>query len=115
MNSKDYVFIENEELFLNISPYTALNQRLVLNNNINTNSKYRHFLQQNALTIKESNFKVPTYDLGKNIPYTFSCSGDTSQPNGYETSVPKQKYLSEQFIISNQTRPMFDSFIIELR
>ena len=111
--SGSYVFIEDGNLFMNISPHNLLNNHLLKNNQINTNRKYRKFLQQNAIMIQESNFKVPEQEFGRTIPYTFSSVSDTSQPNGYETSVPKQKFLADQYILSDQTRPMFDSFTFE--
>ena len=111
--SGSYVFIEDGNLFMNISPNTLLNGELLKKTQINTNRKYRKFLQKNALMIQETNFKVPVQELGRTIPYTFSSVSDTSRPTGYEYSVPKQKFLADQYIISDQTRPMFDSFTIE--
>ena len=113
MNASEYVFIQNGELFMNISPEQVLNNQIIKNNTIHTNRTYREFLQKNALTIQESNFTVHPQELGNNIPYTFSSVGDNYQPAGYENSVPKQKYLSQQYDIATQTRPMFDSIEIE--
>jgi len=111
--SGSYVFIEDGNLFMNISPHNMLNSHILKQNQINTNRKYRTFLQKNALMIQESNFKVSAQEFGRTIPYTYSSVSDTTQPPGYETSVPKQKFLADQYILSDQTRPMFDSFIIE--
>ena len=111
--SGSYVFIEDGNLFFNISPHNLLNNHILKSNQINTNRKYRDYLTNNALNIQQSNFKVPQQDLGRTIPFTFSSVNDTTRPTGYEMSAPKQKFLSEQFILANQTRPMFDSFTIE--
>ena len=111
--SGSYVFIEDGNLFMNISPHNLLNNHILKKNQINTNRKYRTYLQKNALVLQEANFKVPLQDLGRTIPYTYSSVSDTTQPNGYETSVPKQKFLADQYILSDQTRPMFNSFTIE--
>jgi hypothetical protein len=111
--NEPYVFIENDQLSIHSSPNVFYNNRIIENHNINTNRKYREYLQKNALTIQDVNFKVPLQALGNTIPYTFYGVNDNSRPRGYETSVPKQKFLSEQFIIANQTRAEFDSFAIE--
>jgi len=111
--SGSYVFIENNELFINVSPNNLLNNQIVKSNQIHSNRTYREYLQQNALEIQSSSFKLPEQVLGKTIPYTFSSAADTSKPKGYEHSVPKQQYLAEQFLVASQTRPMFDSIVFE--
>jgi hypothetical protein len=111
--SGSYVFIEDGNLFMNISPNNLLNSHLLKKNEINTNRKYRKFLQKNALMLQEVNFKVPVQEFGRTIPYSFSSVSDTSRPTGYEYSVPKQKFLSDQYIVSDQTRHMFDTFTFE--
>jgi hypothetical protein len=39
-------------------------------------------------------------------PYLFNGIGDTSRPYGYETSLPKQIYLSYQSVESKKTIPL---------
>jgi len=112
--NESYVFIQNNELFLNMSPNSMLNNHIVKSNHINTNRNYREYLQQNALTIQDANFRKPLdQPLGNTIPYAFNSVGDSSKPRGYENSIPKQHFLSQQNVIANQTRPMFNTFIIE--
>jgi hypothetical protein len=98
-----------------ISNSILMNQEIVKRNHIDTNRSYREYLQQNALTIQASNFTKPddTLGLGKTIPYTFDSVNDNSKPKGYEDSVMKQQFLSHQMFVSSQSRPMFDSFVIE--
>jgi len=90
-----------------------MNQEIVNRNHIDTNRSYREYLQQNALTIQASNFTKPDQPLGKTIPYTFHGVNDNSKPKGYEESMMKQQFLSHQSIIAGQSRPMFDSLVIE--
>ena len=112
--NEPYVFIQNNELFLNISPNSMLNNHIAKSNQINTNRKYREYLQQHALTIQDANFRKPfDQPLGNTIPYTFNSVSDSSKPRGYESSIPKQQFLSQQNLFANQTRPMFDTIVIE--
>jgi len=91
-----------------------LNNHIVKSNHINSNRNYREYLQQNALTIQDANFRKPfDQPLGNTIPYTFNGVGDSFRPRGYESSIPKQQFLSQQNLIANQSRPMFDSFVME--
>ena len=90
-----------------------MNQEIINRNHIHTNRAYREYLQKNAVTIQESNFTKPDQPLGKTIPYTFHGVNDNSKPKGYEDSVMKQQLLAQQSFVSSQSRPMFDSFVIE--
>ena len=49
-------------------------------------------------------------DLGKTYPYTFSDVNDRTIPPGYETSLPKNMYLTREQLNSNQVRPLLSSF-----
>lgn len=95
--------IEDGRLFTSYSPSTIVNEQIRKQNNIKTDREYRNYLQKNATTIMNYNFKTMGEDLGRNVPFTFH---DNSIPPGYETSIPKNAYLSREQLNSNQTRPM---------
>ena len=97
-------------LFTTFSPSSIINEE-IRKNNINTNRQYREYLQRNAPTIMNYNFETVPQLLGNTIPYTFNGVGDNSTPNGYETSEPKQRFLQDQFLFANQTRPMRSNYM----
>jgi hypothetical protein len=69
------------------------------NTRIKNNMNYREFLKTNAIMIIKNNFQNIIVDPRKNTyPYVFYGIEDTTQPYGYENSLPKQMYLSEQQI-----------------
>jgi hypothetical protein len=90
-----------------------MNQEIIKRNHIDTNRSYREYLQQNALTIQATNFTKPEQTFGSSIPYTFHSVNDNSKPKGYEESMMKQQFLSQQSFIAGQSRPMFDTIVIE--
>ena len=49
-------------------------------------------------------------NLGKNYPYTFNDINDATIPAGYETSLPKNLYLSRERLYSNQVRPLIQQY-----
>ena len=109
INAPD-TFLENGQLFLHFLPNSVINNE-IRKNNIKTNRQYREYLQKNAPQIINHNFEQVPHLLGNTTPYLFNGVGDTSKPAGYETSEPKQRFLTEQFIIANQTRPMRSNYI----
>lgn len=101
---------DNGNLYLKFSPSTIINEE-IRNRNIKTNRQYREYLQRNAPTIMNYNFEYVPQVLGNTIPYLFNGINDNSRPNGYESSEPKQRFLSEQFLFANQTRPMRSNYM----
>jgi hypothetical protein len=109
LNAPD-TFIENGQLYLHFLPNSLINNE-IRRYNIKTNRQYREYLQNNAPQIINHNFESKPESLGKTIPFTFNCANDNSQPFGYETSDAKQKFLSEQATIANQTRQMRSNYM----
>jgi hypothetical protein len=103
-------FIENGQLYINLSPTSIINEE-IRKRNIKTNRQYREYLQTNAPTIMVYNFETVPQVLGNAIPYLFNGVNDNSRPNGYETSEAKQRFLSEQSVFANQTRPMLSNYM----
>jgi hypothetical protein len=101
--------IENS-MYSKFSPSSIINDE-IRNKNIKTNREYREYLQRNTPTIMKYNFETVPQVLGNNIPYLFNGVNDTSRPNGYESSEPKQRFLSEQSLFANQTRPMRSNYM----
>jgi hypothetical protein len=103
--------IEDGRFFTDYSPSAVLNNKIKENNAIFTNIKYKEFLTKNATNIMNHNFKTSgAYDLGTNYPFMFNSVNDNSRPNGYESSLPKNLYLSREQLTSNQTRPLMSHF-----
>jgi hypothetical protein len=103
--------IQDGRLFTDYSPSSILNDKIREMNNITSNTTYKEFLTKNATKIMDKNFKsAGTTELGKNVPYTYSDVNDKTIPNGYETSLPKNIYLSREKLVSNQTRPLMSYY-----
>lgn len=105
-----YTFIEDEKLYFHFSPNTIINNE-IRRKNIKTNRQYREYLQRNSDKIIKYNFETVPHVFGNVIPYTFSSINDNTRPNGYETNEIKEKFLSEQELFANQTRPMRSSYM----
>jgi hypothetical protein len=111
LNIKFPGIIEDGRLFTDYSPSAILNDKIKENNAIFTNIKYKEFLTKNATNIMAHNFKtMGTYDLGVNYPFTFNDINDNTRPSGYETSIPKNLYLTREQLSSNQSRPLMTHF-----
>ena len=103
--------IQDGRFFTDYSPSAVLNDSIKIQNGISSNSKYKEFLTKNANSIMSKNFKTSgTQDLGKTYPYTFSDVNDITIPPGYETSLPKNMYLTREQLNANQTRPLLTHF-----
>lgn len=103
--------VQDGRLFTNYSPSAMLNDKIKLNNKITTDREYRTYLVNNAQTIMDYNFKtMGTSSLGRTYPYTFYDVNDRSIPPGYETSIPKNVYLTREQLVANETRPMLVSY-----
>ena len=107
--------VQDGRLFTDYSPSTILNDKIRVSNNITSNTKYKEYLTKNAKVIMEHNFGYAgltsdsNLNLGRNIPYTFNDVNDSSIPSGYETSQPKNLYLSREKLVSNQVRPLLQN------
>lgn len=75
------------------------------------NNEYRQFLIKNTNSIMQYNFENlnPPPRVNKepiNHPYLFNGIDDTNKPRGYESSLPKQMYLSRVSTDSKKTIPL---------
>lgn len=104
--------IQDGRLFTDYSPSAVLNDVIRKNNSIDTNVKYKDFLTKNATLIMNKNFNTAgtINNLGNNYPYTFTDVHDNTIPNGYESSLPKNIYLSREQLTSTQVRPLLKSY-----
>jgi hypothetical protein len=104
--------IQDGRFFTDYSPNAVLNDSIKLQNGIVTNTKYKEYLTKNATRIMSYNFNTTgtTQDLGRTYPYTFSDVNDKTIPPGYETSLPKNMYLTREQLNANQTRPLLSHF-----
>ena len=88
-------------------PGNSENIKLLENNNINTNWKYRSYMVKNSDEIIKINqinackaIGLQNIDTNKpsgktNTPFLYKSFDDVSTPRGYETSNAKMKYISE--------------------
>jgi hypothetical protein len=79
--------------------------------NISNNMKYREFLKTNTMMIMKINYQNViqenpsiTPSTKKTYPYLFYGIDDNSQPYGYENTLPKQMYISQQQLENNKRR-----------
>jgi hypothetical protein len=88
-------------------PGNSENIKLLENNNINTNWKYRSYMVKNSDEIIKINqinackaIGLQIIDTNKpnsktNTPFLYKSFDDVSTPRGYEMSNAKMKYISE--------------------
>ena len=60
----------------------------------------------------QNNFQLsePSAFEKKSYPYLFHGISDTKKPFGYESSLPKQIYLSQMQIDSNKVNPLQSNY-----
>ena len=103
--------VQDGRLFTDYSPSAMLNDKIRESNNLKSNITYKEYLIKNAKDIMNHNFNTAGItNLGQNIPYTFNDVNDSTIPAGYETSQPKNMYLSREKLVSNQVRPLIQNF-----
>lgn len=99
-------------------PESVVNNKIKQDAGINSNWKYRQYLQNNANTIMKYNsmesisasgnnpYAVDNKVASPNVPYMFSSTHDTSKPNfGFNNSDLKQDYLTKQQIGAKMISP----------
>ena len=80
--------------------------------NIPNNIKYREFLKSNTNMIMKINYQnvinenpqIMPSTRKNTYPYVFNGINDNAQPHGYENSLPKQMYISQQQLDNNKKR-----------
>ena len=103
-------------------PESAVNDKLIKNNDIKSNWLYRKYLTQHGHQVMEYNFRetcndtgyhVITPELGQktagqvkvDVPYNYTSYGDNTHPTGYQDSDLKQVYLSREQLNSRKVAP----------
>jgi len=95
-------------------PESAINNEIILQNNITSNWEYRQYLMNNATNIMENNFRescndagcyVKTYEIHNvanvikdptSTPHIYNSNNLTEQPFGYASSDLKTAYISRE-------------------
>jgi hypothetical protein len=99
-------------------PDAVVNNRIQIQEGIQSNWSYRQYLQHNGLKIMNYNNTEACYDLGldphvqtgntpsSNVPYKFNSIFDTSKPGyGYCNSDLKNPYLTSEQLNSRLISP----------
>ena len=99
-------------------PDAVVNERIQMKEGIQSNWKYRQFLQKNGLQIMNYNNQEACYTLGldphyninatpsSNVPFTFRGTFDSSKPGfGYCNSDLKNPYLTSQQLNARLVAP----------
>lgn len=105
---------DGRSIVSNAQNVAILNQKLLTENGITSNWKYRQYMIKNANTIMEYNFRESSNDTGYIVPpvkkslmtselilpYTFDSLSDKSKP--YQNSDLKELYLSKEQLNSKK-------------
>ena len=118
-----YYTIEPQQYFQGKSyslwqPEASTNQKIQVDAGINTNWKYRQYMQKNANQIMKHNTMISIDDSGNNpytvlntkptnkTPYLYTSIHDTSNPSyGFRNSDLKQDYMTKQQIQAKMVSP----------
>jgi hypothetical protein len=106
-------------------PETVINEKIIQDNNIQSNWEYRRFLSTNARAIMEENFREASNDNGyylrhNNIihgnaaptsgsPFLYPNTQDNRQPFGYASSDLKEIYLSREQLNARKNVPTYEA------
>jgi len=97
---------------------TQINNKLIKENNIESNWKYRQYLTKNAKNVMEYNFRESANDTGYLIqpqslkktnsftPYSFDSLNDTSKP--FQKSDLKELYLTREQLNAKKVAPTIE-------
>jgi hypothetical protein len=105
---------DGRSLISNWQNETQINHKLIKDNNINSNWKYRQYLTKNAKSVMEYNFRESANDTGYlmpqphfsnnlNTPYSFNSLNDTSSP--FQKSDLKEIYLTREQLNAKKVAP----------
>ena len=84
----------------------------IRNRMISNNMKYREFLKTNTMAILKINYQnviqenpsITPCTRKNSYPYLFYGIEDNAQPHGYENTLPKQMFISQQQLENNKRR-----------
>jgi hypothetical protein len=121
--NKTYYTIEPQNQIQGINynswqPSAITNQKILTDTGIQSNWKYRQYMQKNGMQIMNYNTMESCYDLGldphvksditpsDNVPYKFKNIFDSSRPGfGYCNSDLKNPYLTSEQLNSRLVAP----------
>lgn len=109
---------DGRSIVSNAQNVAILNQKLLTENGITNNWKYRQYMIKNANTIMEYNYRESSNDTGYIVPpvkkslltselvlpYTFDSLHDNTKP--YESSDLKELYLTRERLNSKKNEPV---------
>jgi hypothetical protein len=108
---------DGRSIVSNTQNVEILNQKLITENGITSNWKYRQYMIKNANTIMEFNYRESSNDTGYvippvkgnkydklTVPYTFDSLNDSSKP--YQTSDLKDLYLTKEQMNAKKVIPV---------
>lgn len=78
-------------------------QYLIKNTNVIMQNNWNQVQTQNNIQTERRNIKM---EIIKSFPYLFNGINDEKRPYGYETSFPKEIYLSQQQIENQKRIPL---------
>jgi hypothetical protein len=104
--------------FSSWQPESVINDKIKQDAGINSNWKYRQYLQQNANNIMKYNIMETVHESGNNpyavdnkiaspnVPHTFKSIHDTSSPAyGFNNSDLKKDYMTKQQLNARMISP----------
>ena len=91
---------------------TFVNNEIRNGTPITNNMKYREFLKTNTMAILKINYQnviqenpsITPCTRKNSYPYLFYGIEDNAQPHGYENTLPKQMFISQQQLENNKRR-----------
>jgi hypothetical protein len=118
---KPYYTLPSQHINESWQPEAVLNNKIHTQSNINSNWKYRQYMQNNASHIMKYNSMESIYSSGNNpysvtnnkpeskTPYMFTSLHDNSLPNynfDYYNSDLKQNFVSNQQLQARMVAPI---------
>jgi hypothetical protein len=109
------IMMDGRTITSTYQPESALNEKIIQENDIKSNWQYRKFLTENANQIMKQNFREASNDVGyvkrfndfyvNSMPYLYKSYEDTTKPIGYQNSDLKELYLSREQLDANRIAP----------
>ena len=117
MNLNNYYTIETKQPIIYTSDFST-NNNMLIKADINSNWKYRQYIQKNANEIMKFNTMQSIYSSGnnpyailnthatQNVPYLYKSLHDTNNPPyGFRNSDLKQDFINKQRFKSRMVAP----------
>jgi len=110
--------LSDGRLFTDYSPSAVVNEDIRKRYHLTTNQEYKDFLVKNTNMFMKQNMnhsmsenRTALFPITKNgTPHLFTDVDDTSKPYGYESSLPKNMFLSRQQLDDKKRRPLQSTY-----